>query len=838
MKMIARYATLPTLALAADAWNANRGRLLLSVVGVALGVALGVAVHLINGSAVGEFNAAARQLSGDADLSIRGPLGGFDESIYPRIAAMPEVDVASPAIELDLRIPGKRAVHLLAVDPFQALRIQPRLFGDRMMDMQRFLDPDAILLSRAAADGLGASAGERITVQAGTTSFTMTIVAVLAVDASSQRIAYADIATAQWRLGRLGSIDRIDLRLAPGADRRAVSARIASMLPPGVHVSGVDAEAQDAVAMTRAYRINLDMLALVALFTGSFLVFATQALTILQRRAEIAVLRVLGVTRGGIVRILVAESALVGAIGAALGIAIGSGLAWVALTRFGGDLGAGYFSGVAIPLRWDPWVVALYFALGIGASVAGCLLPARNAAAEPPAPALKAADVTETMASRRPAWPGLALLIIAGPLSMIPAVDDLPLGGYAAVAAVLSGALWLVPFVSERLLAWLPGVRNAVALVAIQQLRGVNNQLGISIAAIVVSFSLMAAMLIMIGSFRGSLERWLDDILPADVYMRAGGAGQSGFIDPVALEQIAALPSVDQWSAVRVREIRVAADQLPLTVLARDMNRALPAAIRGVERNAPPSNLPPAWITEAAADLHGWKPGSVIELPLGNARVSFAVAGIWRDYTRQNGAVLIDRARYLEATGDVRVNDVWIWLRSGKSPATLTAEVDAAFGGAGLVDIRDAATIRRFSLTMFDRTFAVTYVLEGVAVIIGLFGISVGFSSQVLARRGEFGVLRYIGVTRGQIAMLLAIEGLIAGIVGIVYGLVTGGAISVLLVHVINRQSFHWSMDMHVPVGALLALSAVLVVAATVTAVASGRQAMTGQPIAAVKDDW
>ena len=260
MKMIARYATLPTLALAADAWNANRGRLLLSVVGVALGVALGVAVHLINGSAVGEFNAAARQLSGDADLSIRGPLGGFDESIYPRIAAMPEVDVASPAIELDLRIPGKRALHLLAIDPFQALRIQPRLFGDRMTDMQRFLDPDAILLSRAAADGLGVSAGERITVQAGTTSFTMTIVAVLAAEASSQRIAYADIATAQWRLGRLGSIDRIDVRLAPGADRRAVSARIASMLPPGVHVSGVDTEAQDAIAMTRAYRINLDML--------------------------------------------------------------------------------------------------------------------------------------------------------------------------------------------------------------------------------------------------------------------------------------------------------------------------------------------------------------------------------------------------------------------------------------------------------------------------------------------------------------------------------------------------------------------------------------------------
>ena len=186
----------------------------------------------------------------------------------------------------------------------------------------------------------------------------------------------------------------------------------------------------------------------------------------------------------------------------------------------------------------------------------------------------------------------------------------------------------------------------------------------------------------------------------------------------------------------------------------------------------------------------------------------------------------------------VRVNDVWVWLAPGVTIATLSTEIEDVLSAAGLVDIRDAASIRRVSLAMFDRTFAVTYLLEGVAVIIGLFGISVGFSSQVLARRGEFGVLRHIGVTRAQIASLLGIEGLVAGCIGVAYGLVTGGAISVLLVHVINRQSFHWSMDLHVPVGALAAVSAVLVIAATITAVTSGRQAMSGQPITAVKDDW
>ena len=849
MRRRAAMRSIAARALGGEAWHSNRARLALSVIGVALGVALGVAVHLINGSAIDEFSTAARHLSGDADLVIRGPLGGFDEAVYPRIAALDGVDVASPALDFDARIPAKRALHVVAVDPFEALRIQPSLFGSQFGAVQRLLEPDAIVLSRAAADDLGVEEGSKLVVQAGTGTVALDVIAVLAAEATTQRIAYADIGAAQWRLQRLGTIDRIDVRLAAGTDRGEAHERIARLLPPGVHVSDIDADAREAVSMTRAYRINLDMLALVALFTGAFLVYATQALTILQRRTDIAVLRVLGVTRGGIVGILVAESAIVGAIGAALGLAIGYALAAFALAQFGGDLGAGYFGGAAVSVRANPIVLVVYFCLGIAASIAGCVVPAWKAASEPPAPALKASGAIETRDSERPLWPGVALLAVAVPLSLLPAIDDLPVAGYAAVASLLAGALWLVPWVSDRALARVPASRNAIAMVAAQQLRGGNNQLGLSIAAIVVSFSLMVAMLIMIGSFRGSLERWLVDVLPADVFVRAGGAGSSGFLDPDSLEKIRTVPSVSRAIAVRVREVRIAVDGLPLTVLARDAAESdsfgRPPLLASASGSRAPTGAPAgaqagaqAWISEAAADLHRWTPGMAIELPLGSSRVAFTVAGIWRDYTRQNGTVVIDRARYVAATNDDRVNDVWIWLKPGRSVSSLKMEIDAALGATGLVDIRDAASIRRVSLSMFDRTFAVTWLLEGVAVLIGLFGISVGFGSQVLARRGEFGVLRHIGVTRGQIAALLGIEGLAAGIVGIVYGLATGGAISVLLVHVINRQSFHWSMDMHVPGLALLGVSVVLVVAATFTAIVSGRQAMTGEPIAAVKEDW
>ena len=834
------YRALARRALTAAAWHANRGRLLLAVFGVALGVALGVAVHLINASAISEFSLAARALSGDPDLVIRGPLQGFDEGIYPTIAQLAGIEVASPALEFDVRVPGHRPLHLLAVDAFRALRIHPALFGSEFGQVHELLESDAIVLSHAAAEEFGLQVGAHLSAQVGTRTVALRVIAVLPAAASAQRIAIADIATAQWRLQRLGLLDRIDIRLSPGADSVDVAAKIAALLPAGVQVSDGDAQTREAEGMTRAYRVNLDMLALVALFTGSFLVFATQALTIVQRRGEIAILRVLGLTRSGVMRILLAEALFIGAAGSALGVAIGFVLARFAVTRFGADLGAGYFSGVTAQLHHDPIALAAYFALGIAVAVVGCALPAWAAATSDPAPALKSATALETAGSGRPWWPGAALLAASVPLALLPAFDDLPLGGYAAVAALLAGALWLAPAVAEIVLQRLPSPRAAVALIAVHQLRGANSQLGISISAIVVSFSLMVAMLIMIGSFRGSLEDWLRDILPADAYVRAGGAGQSGFLDASTLRVIAALPAVTRIAAVRIQELRLQPGRVPVTLLARDMDPARPEALpllRG-QSLAVRTDLPPVWISEAAADLYGLSAGGVLNIALSGREVRHAVAGVWRDYTRQNGTLLIERKRYVALTGDERVNDVWVWLAPGNTVAMLSEGLNSALGGAGLVDVRNTASIRNASLMLFDRTFAITYLLEAVAVVIGLFGISVGFSSQVLARRAEFGMLRHVGVTRGQIAALLGIEGLLAGFIGIAYGLVTGAAISVVLIHVINRQSFHWSMDLHVPMLPLLLLSVVLILAATATAMISGRRAMTGQPIAGVKDDW
>jgi putative ABC transport system permease protein len=213
------------------------------------------------------------------------------------------------------------------------------------------------------------------------------------------------------------------------------------------------------------------------------------------------------------------------------------------------------------------------------------------------------------------------------------------------------------------------------------------------------------------------------------------------------------------------------------------------------------------------------------------------VAGVVRDYARQHGAVVIDRRDYVALTGDRRVNDAAIWLRPGVAPAAAMDALRALPGGAEL-EIAAPAEIRELSLKIFDRSFAVTYAMEAVAVLVGLFGLSSSLGAIVLARRREFGVLRHLGVEKSQVRAMLAAEGGLLALLGAAVGLLLGAAISLILIHVVNRQSFSWSMELHPPYALLAGLTFTLVALAIVTAVVSGKEAMGIGPVRAVREDW
>jgi len=818
------------------------GRTLLAILAIALGVALGFSVYLINRVAADEVQLASRSLFGMADLSVQAPGLGFDESLYPKLAMLPGVAVASPVVEVQARLPGRdRTLKLVGIDPFRVARLQPALSAAGAPQRGHgLLAEDTLWLSPAASQLLDVGVDDPLDVQVGLDVATFRVAGLLPAGEYRQPIGMLDIATAQWRLGRLGHLDRVDLRLEPNADPSTVRAAVTALLPPGVRLTTPGEASDDAVRLTRAYRSNLTALALVALFTGGFLVYATQSLSVARRRREIALLHAMGMTVREQLAASLASGAIVGIAGSALGLTLGIIVARAGLEAFGADLGAGYFRGVAPQLAVEPAETAVFFMLGVVAAVAATLGPAREAASVPAATALKAGDEAP-LAARRHGMLALGFVVAAASALLLPPLEGIALPGYAAIACLLLGAVFLTPTISALVFGRLPPGGPAWRQVAVAQLRGTARRSTVSIAAVLVSFSLMVAMAIMVHSFRQSLDAWMHRILPADVYLRSGSAGLSSYLDLTSQQAIRSTPGVARIDFVRFQEVALPGGGLPLTVIARPIDednaeRILPLR-RKDPRPAPPGTVP-VWASESALDLQGFDVGTEFDLPLGGRTMRASVRGLWRDYERPGGAVVLPRDVFVRLTGDSRATSAAIWLQPGTTPAEMALRIRERLHRSGDYEIAVPQEIRRRSLQVFDRTFAVTYLLEAVAVLIGLFGVSVSTSSQVLARRGEFGMLRHLGIMRSEIGRMLAFEGASLGAIGVATGLVVGGLVSLILIYVVNRQSFHWTMDVHVPWGLLGLLSVVLVAAASFTATLSGRQAMSADVIDAVKEDW
>jgi putative ABC transport system permease protein len=405
---------------------------------------------------------------------------------------------------------------------------------------------------------------------------------------------------------------------------------------------------------------------------------------------------------------------------------------------------------------------------------------------------------------------------------------------------MLVGALLLVPAIAKLAFAAVPTPRTSAARLALLQLRGTPRQAALSLAAIVASMSLMISMAIMVVSFRDALDLWLERILPADLYVRASG-GDSAYLSPDDQARIAALPGVRRTEFLREQQILLDPSRPRVFLLARSLDEAAPQErlVLVASANAPASGAPPPiWANEAMADLYGFTVGKTVELPIAGRQQTFTVAGLWRDYARPHGAIVIERGRYVALTGDRTATGAALWLAPDAKIEEVTAALGRDIPGADRLDVATPAEIREFSLRIFDRTFAVTYALELAAVGIGLMGLSSSFGALVLMRRREFGVLRHLGMTRRQVGAMLATEGFAVSVVGLAVGLALGFAMSLVLVHVINRQSFHWGMAISVPWVGLAIASASVLALATATAWASGRQAMRDSVVRAVKEDW
>ena len=830
-----------------------------------LGVALAFATHLINASALSEFSTAVRSVNGQPDLELRAVQGSFDEAIFEQVANNPQVSRASPVLELAtyaVTPDGKRtALKLLGLDALVVAQLAPALMPIPMKDADRFalFTPGWVFLNATARQAL-TSTTSTFKIQSGLQLLDVKVAG--SVSAGGAALAVMDIGAAQDLFDKRGQLSRIDLRLKPGTDRAALIQSL--QLPPGIKAEEPGDAAERVSNLSRAYRVNLTVLALVALFTGAFLVFSVLSLSVAKRAQQFALLGVLGLTGRERLNLVLIESSVLGVLGSALGLLLGTGLAALALRVLGGDLGGGYFAGVAPTLQFS-WLAALiYGALGTGAAVVGGWWPARTAQKLPPAQTLKGLGAAPVQGNRH--WISIIFIATGALLALVPPVFGIPLGAYVSVALLLVGGItalpWLVavlydaiaPFVAHQLLP----------LLAVERARRVRASAAVAVSGVVASLSLAVALTVMVASFRDSVTNWLDVVLPADLYMRtalpsgAGASADTVYFTPDFVADIAKVKGVARVSTLRTTSISLDSSQPAVALISRDVTD--PSSVLPLVGNplpVPPNHIA-IYVSEAMVDLYGARPGAVFDsfsasfMPLAKKirepkapeliAKKFYVAGVWRDYARQFGAVVIGKSDFERLTGDTRVNDLALWLAPGADSSQVELALRTAadqFAGAGsLMEFASTRQIRAISLSIFDRSFAVTYWLQGVAIAIGLFGVAASFSAQVLARRKEFGLLAHLGLTRRQILAVVAGEGAAWTLIGSVAGLGLGLVVSLVLVHVVNPQSFHWTMDLVLPWLRLLALCGAVVLAGTVTAWLAGRAAAGKDAVLAVKEDW
>ncbi|QJU59223.1 ABC transporter permease [Sphingomonas sp. AP4-R1] len=828
-----RWATVPRWMIVGE-WRAHPIRIVTAMVAIAVGVALGFAVHLVNASALDRFTRGLATVNGGADLRIEAASErGFDERLYPIVAKTAGIAAASPIVRRHARM-GKKAIDLLGIDVLRAGIVTPVLLPrPNRGDPVAVFDPNSMFLSRAAMMGHHVGDTAWIVINGEAQRFR---IAGAVPGAGDRALGVIDIAAAQDRFGRLGRIDRIDVKLAHGMDAARVHGSLAAILPADAVLAGATEDGDRTDALSRAYRVNLDMLALVALLTGAFLVYSAQALSIARRRPHFALLRVLGAPRRLILKQVMVEGIILGAAGAIAGILLGYGLAAAVLRLVGGDLGSGYFGGEGQPpLLFSPTAALTFAGLGLAAALIGSLLPAIQAARITPTVSLKmVGDAVDPR--RRPAiLPAIVLAVIGIMFALLPAVRGVSLFGYGAVGLLLAAGIAAMPWLARALLAPLArkSSKSPVVQLALGRLWGAPSQAAVALSGIVASVGLMIAMAVMVASFRGSVDDWLDQILSADLYLSADGGVP---FDRAAQQRLAHVPGVRRIDFGAQHGIALAPNKPPILLFIRD--GAMPPAIGHVVA-LPPGALA-VRVSEPAARLYGLSPGSTIMLPLGRRAVPAFVTAVYRDYARQSGAITINGSAYDRLTGDKARGEAAIDLAPGANVMNTMAALRRALPStvADIVQIVPTHALKTRALAIFDRSFLITYGLELIAVLVGLAGVAATTSAQTIARTREFGMLRHLGVTRQQITAMLGLEGALLGLVGGVAGIVLGCGLAQILIHVVNPQSFNWTMATRLPFGLLAGVGLALVISSALTAMLAGRRAASADAVRAVREDW
>lgn len=833
----------------------DRLRTATTVIGVALGIAVVIAIQLTNRSSVAGFETALEVTAGRTAVEIVGPGTGIDESRLPELGWLREYGTASPVIEADVAVvvEGGRteAMRVLGIDilrdrPLRDYRVVEGVEGPARpggpaseggdgdeIAVTRFLElltsTRAVVLTEAFADRHGLSVGDEVQLIVGDRVGSYEITALLANEGPARvldgNFALMDIAAAQLAFDRLGRIDRLDVRLAENADVAAALDAIAARLPPGLSAQRPARRGAQVERMLAAFHMNLTALSWIALIVGLFLVYNTVTISVIARREEIGTLRALGVTRRQVLALFLGEAAAMGIAGTLLGLGLARLLADLSVALTSTTVQALYIATAAAPpaLGWAD--VSLAFAIGLPLSLAAAAVPAREAASVPPTAAIRGHDRIETRVRFRPAQliAPAALLALAGGLATLGPIDGVPVFGYVSAFATIIGVSLLVPgiiFGVARLLR--PALRRLAGvegLLAHANLAASIPRLAVSVAALATALSMLVAIAVMIGSFRDTVAYWVNQTLQADLFVGPGvnaGRNADHTLSADVIQLLRDHPqvdAVDSFSGVDLAyadglivlgagDFAVAARRAPLLFKSPDDGREQMLGAVGADE---------VIVSEPFVTRYGLSVGDTLTLDTPAGARPFTIVAEYYDYSADRGTVVMDRTTFTRYYGDRAPTAVRVYLAPDADPAAVRASILEQIGEGHRLFIYTNRTLREEVLRIFDSTFAITYALEVIAIVVAMLGVAGTLLTLVLERRQDLTLVRLIGAGRAQVRRTIVLEAALVGAISQGIGLVVGLVLSVLLIFVINVQSFGWTIQFHLPV-AFLAQATIAVV--------------------------
>ncbi len=839
---------------------------------LALGVAVYFSIRLANRAVLASFENFTGLLSAQSDWIVRSPAGSLPDSVLPELRRqlgseavhlipVVETTATEPPAPDETAIGQRRTYQLVGLDLIGLQNVResrtaqnrpdaPPSWFDQAGDSGRtnrfwefFSSPRAVFVSAALAAEKGLVPGGRLPLLINDTVVPLEIAGVIPSlpdqPAPPRSLLVMDQRALQSLNGRPQRIDRIEVVLESGDDRPERRDRIKRVLDDASAgrwlVESSTQRRESGAVMTRAFRLNLTILSLIALLVGLYLIFQALDGAVIRRRTEIGILRALGVEEATLRQAWLLEAAMLGLAGGVLGAGLGWLGAQIAVRMVGQTVNALYRASSADAAALAPGELLLAVALAVVAGLIAGWAPARTAARTPPAQLLVRGGGHEPgpRVLRSPML-GWALAALGVALALVPPLRfeggiRFPLGGYAAALCwIFAGGIFSGELL-QRLARWLQplGRWSPLWRLALSQVAPPTGRHRLATASLCCAVAMTAGMAILVGSFDTTMRGWIARSFQADLYMSSAGAQSASTDNRIAGATWRALitrPEVLAANVIQAHEIQLpsASTMLVGADVAFTREHADLAWITAPPPEAfdPASNTNLAFVSESFTERFSLKAGDALTVPTPTGPRALRLVGVFADYGNERGSIVVERSHLIGWFGADQASSVILKLHPGTDADSVRASILAKHPG---LSVFTNAHLRREILRIFGQTFAITYALEFIGVVVAVIGLAMTLASLLLQRRPELTTLRALGLSHGEIARAAALEGALTAFAGLLAGLVVSLALGWLLIFVINKQTFGWTLQQAWPIAGLTAMGALVLLAGTGVALWVGR---------------